>query len=240
VVADHKNLFGVSASWDYFEAGHGKGPCDGLGGVAKRMADLAVKQNRSIQDAEDFFNWGKQSSKSISYMFVSTEEVAKERMSLESFTQNTDTCKGTMKIHAVHPAQKNIVLTRSTSCYCQLCLSGVMSQCCWSQSDLTKKTSIKPDAQRASTQLEVRPTPGDYVAAMYQKNWYIGLVRDIDNDAQDCLVTFMDRSTKLKKSFKWPHTPDELWVKFEAILSRSQLQLVALEEHLSLQRKMRT
>ena len=39
IVSGHKSLFGVSASWNYFEAGHGKGPCDGVGGSVKRMAD---------------------------------------------------------------------------------------------------------------------------------------------------------------------------------------------------------
>lgn len=39
IVSRHKSLFSVSASWNYFEAGHGKGPCDGVGGSVKRMAD---------------------------------------------------------------------------------------------------------------------------------------------------------------------------------------------------------
>ncbi|KAH3844986.1 hypothetical protein DPMN_087255 [Dreissena polymorpha] len=28
--------FGVTASWHYFEAGHGKGPCNGVGNIAKK------------------------------------------------------------------------------------------------------------------------------------------------------------------------------------------------------------
>ncbi|XP_076461172.1 uncharacterized protein LOC143293803 [Babylonia areolata] len=58
-ISNHENLFDMPASWNFFEAGHGKGPCDGLGGVAKRMADQAVRQDKSIQDAEDFYQWGK-------------------------------------------------------------------------------------------------------------------------------------------------------------------------------------
>jgi hypothetical protein len=38
-VANHKQIYGITARWNYFEAGHGKGPCDGLGGTCKRMAD---------------------------------------------------------------------------------------------------------------------------------------------------------------------------------------------------------
>lgn len=40
----------------FFYAGHGKGPCDGLGGSTKRLADEAVKSGKVIiQDANDFF-----------------------------------------------------------------------------------------------------------------------------------------------------------------------------------------
>ena len=31
----NKKYFGVTASWNFMEAGHGKGPCDSIGGVAK-------------------------------------------------------------------------------------------------------------------------------------------------------------------------------------------------------------
>lgn len=35
VLANHQQLFGVHARWNYFEAGLGKGPCDGIGGLVK-------------------------------------------------------------------------------------------------------------------------------------------------------------------------------------------------------------
>jgi hypothetical protein len=40
----------------HFESGHGKSPCDGVGGTTKRNADNAVKQGKVlIQDAADFY-----------------------------------------------------------------------------------------------------------------------------------------------------------------------------------------
>ena len=54
LLSRHKELFDVTASWNYFEAGHGKGPCDGVGGCGKRMADEAVRQQKAnIQDASE-------------------------------------------------------------------------------------------------------------------------------------------------------------------------------------------
>ena len=35
LVSLHKAMFGIPASWQYFESGHGKGPCDGVGGSDK-------------------------------------------------------------------------------------------------------------------------------------------------------------------------------------------------------------
>ena len=56
LLSRHKELFNVTASWNYFEAGHGKGPCDGIGGSVKRMSDEAVQQQKvNIQDAPDVF-----------------------------------------------------------------------------------------------------------------------------------------------------------------------------------------
>ena len=78
IVCNHEKwLEGGAAAWNYFEAGHGKGPCDGIGGTAKRLADDAIKQEKVIiQDTQDFFAWADQtqSSSTIKYLFVPTDE----------------------------------------------------------------------------------------------------------------------------------------------------------------------
>ena len=40
-----------SESWNFFEAGHGKGPVDGIGGTIKRAADAEVVNGGSITNA---------------------------------------------------------------------------------------------------------------------------------------------------------------------------------------------
>ena len=53
----HEEYFNCKASWNYIEAGHGKGPCDPIGGTAKHKADQPVKNGRFvIQDAVDFYD----------------------------------------------------------------------------------------------------------------------------------------------------------------------------------------
>ena len=58
LISHHKEYFGLEATWNYSEVGHGKGPCDPIGGTAKRQADMAVRHGKVIiQDAADFYSW---------------------------------------------------------------------------------------------------------------------------------------------------------------------------------------
>ena len=73
IISLHYRLFQTSATWSYFDAEHGKGQCDGLGGASKRMADDAVKHGKTtIQDAKDFFKWATTESQAttVKYIFV--------------------------------------------------------------------------------------------------------------------------------------------------------------------------
>ena len=59
---EHKKEMGMNADWTYFEAGHGKGPCDGVGGALKHAAELAVRKGTIISDATQMFQWASQSA----------------------------------------------------------------------------------------------------------------------------------------------------------------------------------
>jgi hypothetical protein len=48
---------------------------------------------------------------------------------------------------------------------------------------------------------------GDFVAAVYENRWYIGRVVELDN--LECEISFMAKSKNL---FKWPNSPDEVWI----------------------------
>lgn len=121
LLSHHKELFGVSASWNFFEVGHGKGPCDGVGGSVKRMADEAVHQQKvTIQDASDFFAWMQQhqSSSSVSFSFVSKETCKAAQSEIERFGE-LKPVPGTISVHAVAAISRGKVITRETSSHCQ-------------------------------------------------------------------------------------------------------------------------
>jgi len=41
-IVNHESVFGCQATWNYYESGHGKNVCDGLGGTVKRLAEESV------------------------------------------------------------------------------------------------------------------------------------------------------------------------------------------------------
>ena len=80
ILCMHKSDFDVSATWNYLEAGHGKGPCDGLGASVKRSAGLAIKQNKAvIQNASDFYSWSQNhmSESVVYFLFISQNNTTK-------------------------------------------------------------------------------------------------------------------------------------------------------------------
>ena len=118
------------------EAGHGKGPCDGIGGTAKLMADEAVRHEKlKIENTEDFFAWGKRNTRALvtdMYRKMITSEKAKT--DLTAFGELSPVV-GTMKPHAVISNGLGIICVRDTSCFCQRCFHSrnfhTKSDCGW-------------------------------------------------------------------------------------------------------------
>ncbi|KAK6186926.1 hypothetical protein SNE40_006182 [Patella caerulea] len=222
-VKRHEELFGVAARWNYFECGHGKGPCDGIGGTAKRQAAEAVKQGKTqIQDAHDFFSWAVQNQKSIQYIFYSQSEYDKMVESISSLKLKP--VPGTMKLHAICN-RDNILYTRTTSCYCGPCLVMADGMCeGWNAVALPNTKNLTVSASNLTieecTNSTIVPSENDYVIAIYENLWYVGRVLKVDHNDKDVHVTFMyttqtkDEDTK----FRWPNPPDIIWVDFDDVV----------------------
>ncbi|KAK3089949.1 hypothetical protein FSP39_007894 [Pinctada imbricata] len=152
VFVSFESKYKVKASWHYFEAGHGKGPCDGIGGTTKRNADNAVKQGKAtIQDANDFFAWAcSETSSNIKYKFIQTEDFEVTKGEVEQRTKVIVPVKGTMKIHAVVGVADGTVRTRDVSCVCPECFGETgfkdTTSCHWDVASLRKN-----EAQAQST-----------------------------------------------------------------------------------------
>ena len=239
-VANHKDTYGVNARWNYFESGHGKGPCDGLGGTCKRLADEAMRSGRCvIQNAKDFYDWAVNSSmKNVKFRFVASHRC--EEAATQLAQKDVKAIKGTMKVHCVVGMGDSKIKTRDVSCYCDICLTGNTCDGWTSESMKSKeqestKTKEKSKQKESVTNTtEVQETSnekrddihefreGDFVAARYDRGWYVGKILDVDNDEDELEVTFMEKSKQL---YKWPIHPDTLWIPMGDVLSKIEAPL---------------
>lgn len=236
LVSHHKSLFGIEAVWNFFEAGHGKGPCDGVGGVTKRSADLAMKSGRCvIQDAEGFFAWTQSDQcnlKSIKFQYISRETCEETAEEVKAWMLKP--LKGTMKLHSVIGKGEGKVLVRDTSCYCPDCLAGVNMCAGWKEESVQEAVRInarehaeeqaehqaeqpeEPAEQEAVTEEPREPVEvDDFVAATYENDVYIGKVLEVDLSDELCYkISFLERK---KSQYQWPRRCDVIWCPKESI-----------------------
>ena len=98
-MANHEEIHGTKAVWNYFETGHGKGPCDGLGGTCKRLARQAVSKVL-IQDAEGFYDWAARSSMTtVTFKHVFSPRCSESQARAKE--KSLQAINGTMKVNAV-------------------------------------------------------------------------------------------------------------------------------------------
>ncbi|WAR18386.1 hypothetical protein MAR_000224 [Mya arenaria] len=239
LVANHVRLFGLNASLQFWEAGHGKGPCDGVGVSSKRLADLAVKrQTAVIQSAEDYYNWGKSLANSqTKYAFVTKEEC--DEAYNELLAVNVKPIKGTLQLHGVFPVGNSEIFVKNTSCFCEECFTdGKFNASCdgWikhtivQQSGKTNETDMHTDIQNEPEvildqegRLESRSSfiENEFVAAIYNDYWYIGKVVKYDpsDDELPLQVSFMEHGKgKVCPTFKWPSKYDSIWMSSDDML----------------------
>lgn len=104
------------ATWSFFEASHGKGAADGVGGVVKRTLDARVAYGKDICDAKSVFEILLQSEISVQTFYVSNEDIEKIKI---SNPEKILPIPSTMTIHQVIVTEnKNTVKYRPLSCFC--------------------------------------------------------------------------------------------------------------------------
>ena len=182
LILEHKKRYGFDATWNYFESGHGKGPCDGVGGTVKRLADQAVNaQKANIQDADDFYSWAENGSiKAISFFFVRKADCEEQAEELRKCALQP--VKGTMSLHTCTKQGVNLLIA-NTSCYCDNCIEKEYCQH-WTNANVTRKTAERSqvkgisdkdehleagdkDVSNEAQNIENKYCVDEYVAAVY-------------------------------------------------------------------------
>ncbi|XP_071164971.1 uncharacterized protein [Mytilus edulis] len=237
IVSDHKNIFGVNAIWNYFETGHGKGPCDGIGGTSKRTADLAVRQGKiTVQDAPEYFERVQKHHTSAKYIYYNSTECTDSRLEISEFNKHIIPLKGTMQVHCMVGVSKGIVKTTVTSCYCEECLIGNFHD--YSESNILKGENagrvVVPEkeaninqnehvetAEVEADRIEILIAVDQFVAAIYDNAWHVGKITDIDETDKECQVNFLRPSQGRNTGnplYKWPNPEDKIWLQVTDIL----------------------
>ena len=198
----------VNGSWNYFEAGHGKGPCYGVGGCVQRMADEAIRQQKvTIQDASDFLAWMQQdqSLSSVAFSFVSKETCSAAQSEIKKFGE-LKPVPGTMSIHAVTAIAPGKVITTERSCHCQQCFTNARFNPKWPW--LWNQHLLKECPEEA----EVVPVFQDWVAAVCDDKWYVAKVLAVDVAEKRCPHIIHARLHKSTGFIKWPNPADKIWM----------------------------
>ena len=110
----------------YFGSRHGKGPCDALGWLVKKKAELYVKTRKgTIQHAKQLLEFCKENltidegsnCEHKRRLFFYQEKIERSVSDKE-----VQTIKGTRKIHSVRGVEAGVIKTRHLSCFCHACL----------------------------------------------------------------------------------------------------------------------
>lgn len=102
------------STWNFFEAGHGKGAPDAVGGTLKRRADTLVLNGRDIPTAHDLFAALKTDS-SVRLYYIDEDSVNAVNAVC---TKSLKPVAGTMKIHQLWTIGKGYFAHRKLSCFC--------------------------------------------------------------------------------------------------------------------------
>ncbi|XP_060591766.1 uncharacterized protein LOC132746584 [Ruditapes philippinarum] len=222
-----------SGTWNFLEAGHGKGAADGIGAVVKRTGDRHVLAGHDIKCAADLKNALKDSS---IHVFEVTES---DIMAIEIPTAaNIKAVPQTMRIHQVTATNPGIVYARELSCFCNRlnvngcsCFKPVMtvfdkdkilekSSCddlnCITTNQIPENT-IKETLSGYLTKVIVvdEDLIGLWAVVEYDGLPYPGEILDVDEN--DVEVKVMHKIGQNR--FFWPLIPDILWYEKKKVVT---------------------
>ena len=201
----HQQDFNRTATWVFFAASHGKSPCDGIGGTVKRCLtreSLSRPLNGHILTAKDAFEYCQSSVKGITFVFMDIQFVARKReLMLSQRVSIGATIPGTQSYHVFQPMKVGVIGYKRTAEdeHFQGCRNFFTGK---SYQDMP---IVKIEAQQ-------------YVACLFEEQWWVGLIENIDESGGQCQINFMHHKGLVPTSgFYWPMRPDICWVSNESI-----------------------
>jgi len=105
----------VNGTWNFSEAGHGKGAADGVGGALKRTADKLISLQHDISCPKLLFDVLSARKSDVILFYVSADAVIDAVANMPS---TVSAISGTMNIHQVLCTAFGQIRYRDVSCFC--------------------------------------------------------------------------------------------------------------------------
>ena len=205
-LAHHAEDFNLHAKWNFFATSHGKQPCDGIGGTVKRLAAKASLQ-RNLQNQiltpEAMFEFCVNNIKGIESIYISTDEL-NETIFLKDRLENASTIPGTRSFHHFYPIDDLKIATKR----------------CSKDKEIALIHSFFPN----TTIAEIEVFHFEYVCCLYEQQWWIGMVQDINKKEADVYIKFMHPHGP-SASFTCPSKDDICWVPNTHIICKIDIPL---------------
>ncbi|XP_013189980.1 uncharacterized protein LOC106134461 [Amyelois transitella] len=101
------------ATWNFFEASHGKGPADGVGGALKRQLDNHISHGNDIINAKEAYEYLLINSR-VKMFYINENNI---QNMMKMIPKNVIPIKGTMKIHQIVIDDNTKIKYKLLSCF---------------------------------------------------------------------------------------------------------------------------
>jgi hypothetical protein len=162
--------------WIFSATGHGKGPCDGVGGLVKHYAtkhNLSSGAVQTIQNATDFVNTVKKYTPAINLLKlekVNVEDFRKDKLNQWKYISPV---RGIQKSHIWSYNLQHLSISRIRNC-------GIRSV----DFTQTEESEIpKVDLKNIHR--------GTFITCIYETEWWVAEVTAVCNEIQEVTVNFM-------------------------------------------------
>lgn len=201
-----------AGTWNFFEASHGKGAPDGVGGALKRTADSLVSKGVDIPDAAVLFSELQKTGSKVQCFFVDEQTVDQ---AIAKMPQDLPAVPSTMRLHQVVTVAPGEMMYRNVSCICTT-MQNLTCECFNPKPFTFKKQNM------TSTEPSLLPQPqwqdpevvGKWCVVRYEGDLYPGIVTDTSETHVE--VRCMQKIGQNR--YFWPAREDILWYLFEDIV----------------------
>lgn len=216
-------------TWSFFEASHGKGAPDGVGGVLKRTADRLVSEGKDIQNAKQLYDCLLNAQTSIQLFYIDEESVDK---AVQKMPKRLLVVPSTMRLHQMITFRPGKIIYRDVSCLCST--KQILECTCHNPQRFefdvqpilyaTTECDVEPilsdtteDQQAQKTDeinWESKDIIGQWCVIKYDDEIYPGTIVEVNET--HAKVTCMHKIGR--NPFFWPNHEDSLWYLFNDVL----------------------